>query len=200
MKNPRDSRRPNTPPASRPSHKVLILDTNVLLCWLNVPGFNTAGTLTHESVTAELKKEKGNGTMLIIPYVAIIEVGTNITRVGNNRAATSANKFIEILEKAKEYTINETIPPPNTEYWWRLSTVSEIIHLFSPETILETVKEWLQRGLKNQFRSIPSVADLSIRQVCEFYKQKRVFEVEVYSTDEDLNRYLEQHKIQIKRS
>lgn len=77
------------------SQKVLILDTSVLCCWLNVPGKETAGPLTdlwnYGRIDQLLQNELASGSTLVLPMATLIETGNHIAQAPSRRFECAEN-------------------------------------------------------------------------------------------------------------
>jgi hypothetical protein len=69
--------------------KVLIMDTSMLCCWLQVPGKETCGTTKDKwnfhRVNAKIQEELAAHTTLVLPLAAIIETGNHIAQANGDR-------------------------------------------------------------------------------------------------------------------
>lgn len=64
--------------------RVLILDTSVLCCWLQVPGKEETGPAddrwNHARIDALLQKEKTRHSTFVLPIATLIETGNHIAQ------------------------------------------------------------------------------------------------------------------------
>lgn len=69
--------------------KVLILDTSVLCCWLQVPGKKNAGPADdlwdHARIERLLAEERRNGSTFVLPIATLIETGNHIAQAPARR-------------------------------------------------------------------------------------------------------------------
>jgi hypothetical protein len=74
--------------------RVVILDTSVLCCWLQVPGKQEAGP-AHERwdyarVEKLLEAERGKGSLFVLPLASVIETGNHIAQAPGDRFTVAA--------------------------------------------------------------------------------------------------------------
>ena len=71
------------------SQRILIVDTSVLCCWLQVPGKEEAGPLedrwNHERISQLLEEELRQNSTLVLPLATLIETGNHIAQAPANR-------------------------------------------------------------------------------------------------------------------
>lgn len=154
--------------------KVLIIDTSILMVWLNVPGFETAGKgneWTIDNVTEKLQKEQDNGTCFILPIATIIEAGNHIAQVkkGDEICKSLVNRFADLLENVAK---NETP-------WTLFKNQAE---LWSPEQLIELAEQWRKTGIMKL-----SLGDASIVKIAQYYQP--TYEVEIFTGDRQLKGY-----------
>jgi hypothetical protein len=85
------------------SRRVLIFDTSVLCCWLNVPGKEHAGPAhdrwDHERVQALLDAESAVDATFVLPMASLIETGNHISQAPLRRFEL-ATRFATYLRAA----------------------------------------------------------------------------------------------------
>lgn len=71
------------------SRRVLILDTSVLCCWLQVPGKEEAGPehdrWNHARISQLLEEEQKLRSTLVLPLATLIETGNHIAQAADRR-------------------------------------------------------------------------------------------------------------------
>jgi len=83
------------------SKRVLILDTSVLCCWLQVPGKEKAGPAddrwNHARIDNLLRQERVKGSTFVLPIATLIETGNHIAQAGSQRfeRASSLAKYLQ---------------------------------------------------------------------------------------------------------
>ena len=64
--------------------RVLILDTSILCCWLQVPGKDSFGSgdnhWNHERVSQVIDAEQSKNSLFVLPVASIIETGNHIAQ------------------------------------------------------------------------------------------------------------------------
>lgn len=155
------------------SRKVLILDTSMLCCWLQVPGKETCGKTgdqwDFQRVNAEIEKELKEKSTFVLPLASIIETGNHIAQATGDRY-TTATKLAQIMREAAD----------SQSPWAAFTDQSEL---------------WDREGLKSLAERLPqmasqqiSIGDLTITTVAEHYARAG-FEVEIFTADEGLKAY-----------
>lgn len=85
--------------------KVVVMDTSILCCWLEVPGKETCGPLddqwNNERVEKVIQGEIKDNATFVLPLATIIETGNHIAQANRKRFET-AKKFAEILKLTAE--------------------------------------------------------------------------------------------------
>lgn len=152
--------------------KVLIIDTSILMVWLEVPGFQTAGKdneWTIDEVTEKLQNEQNNGTCFILPIATIIETGNHIAQVKGDIRKGVVEKFADLLEDVAKNKTPWTLFTNQTEFW-------------SSEQLIELAEQWRKTGIMRL-----SLGDASIVKVAQYYQQ--MYEVEIFTGDRQLKGY-----------
>jgi hypothetical protein len=155
------------------SRKVLIIDTSVLCCLLNVPGKETAGPdndrWSHERIAQLLADEERIGSTFVLPMATLIETGNHIAQAPGQRFET-AQALAEHLQSA----VDASSP------WAAFTDQSPLWQNDNLRTLANT---W--PGLAAQRISI---GDATIKDVAEHYA-KGGFDVEILTGDQGLKAY-----------
>lgn len=134
--------------------KVIIMDTSILCCWLNIPGKETCGPVddqwNKQRVEEIILKEKSKKATFVLPFATIIETGNHIAQAKVRRYEV-ASEFAEILRQTAE----------NQSPW----------AAFTDQSVL-----WSEEGLKTLAEEWPSLAaqglaigDSTIKNVADYY-------------------------------
>lgn len=164
-------------PMMRSNRKVLVLDTSVLCCWLEVPGKQTAGSRddpwTTERIATLIKTETAKGSVLVLPIASLIETGNHIAQAQSRRHECAVELAMHIASTA------DAASP------WAAFT--EQSTLWEPEKLKAMAREWpdlAKGGL--------SIGDATIKQVAEHYARAG-FRVEILTGDAGLKAYEPTH-------
>jgi len=163
--------------------KVWIIDTSVLLVWLDVPGKNTCeidNKIWDKSYVDKLIEQAEN-TTLVLPLATLIETGNHIAQVrkpyGSQRYEL-AQKLANILTDA----IDEESP-------WAAFTAQ--YELWEGEKLKELATKWptlaAQADTKKDKGGL-SMGDVTIKWVAEFYAEMG-YHVETLTGDKGLKSY-----------
>lgn len=151
--------------------KILILDTSVLCCLLDVAGKATCGPdgdkWDKDRIDKLLESEKE--ATIVLPLASIIETGNHIAQSGARRFET-ATAFCEKLKAVAEAKIP-----------W--AAFSEQAALWSPENLSRIAEDWPELA-KSGF----SMGDATIKDVAEYYG-KTGMAVEIITGDSGLKAY-----------
>jgi hypothetical protein len=153
--------------------KVIIFDTSLLCCYLEVPGKDTCGSgkdvWNKAKVEAFLKKELGHNDTLVLPLASIIETGNHIAQAGALRYEKA-----ELLSELIRKTADSETP------WAAFTDQSNL---------------WNTEGLKKLARVWPALAsskltigDTTIKDVADYYSQMG-FDVIILTADSQLKTY-----------
>lgn len=148
--------------------KVLLIDTSILVVWLQVPGMGITGNkhLDYDAVHSKLAVEQEAGTTFVLPMATIIETGNHITHISNwDDRRLAVNRFADLL-----------IQVANNKKPWMLYYDGE--GFSSPDELVVLAENWRENGIYEL-----SLGDASILKVAN--KLKLTFDVEVY-TDDDM--------------
>lgn len=151
--------------------KVLILDTSVLCCLLDVAGKSTCGPIgdrwNKDRIETLLAAE--TGATIVLPLATIIETGNHISQAGARRFET-ATSFCEKLSAVA-----------NAEIPW--AAFSEQADLWSPESLRQIAADWPELANTGL-----SMGDATIKIVAEYYG-KAGMTVEIITGDAGLKAY-----------
>ncbi|WP_024275693.1 hypothetical protein [Hyphomicrobium sp. 802] len=163
--------------------RVLILDTSVLCCLLEIPGKEICGPdgdkWDKERVTKLLKEEKGKGSSFVIPLATIIETGNHIAQSPKGRFEL-ATAFGGYMKKAAD----------GSSPW---AAFIEQADLWTAEKLNSLADNWPTLAAAKT-----SLGDATIMDVAEFYA-KGGFDVEIVTGDLGLKSYEPRKKPMIPR-
>lgn len=155
------------------ARRILILDTSVLCCLLQVPGKDMAGSnddaWDHKRISALVQTEVDAGSTLVLPLASIVETGNHISQAPRNRFHT-AERLAELIRLAA----NETTP-------WAAFT--DQADLWGPEQLIRLADEWPKLADANT-----SIGDATIKNVAEYYSGIG-WDVEIVTGDQGLKAY-----------
>jgi hypothetical protein len=151
--------------------KVLILDTSVLCCLLDVAGKATCGPEGDKWNKTRIEKllATEKDATIVMPLASIIETGNHIAQAGARRFET-ATAFCEKLMAVADAKIP-----------W--AAFSEQADLWSPDSLRQIASDWpdlAKTGL--------SMGDATIKTVAEYYG-KTGMSVEIITGDSGLKAY-----------
>jgi hypothetical protein len=155
------------------SKRVLILDTSVLCCWLQVPGKDEAGPLddrwNHARIANLLEQERAKGSTFVLPIATLIETGNHIAQSPVLRFER-ANSLAGYLREAADAS----------SPWAAFTDQSQ---LWQADNLRALADNWppLARGGT-------SIADATIKDVAEYYAKAGYF-VEILTGDAGLKAY-----------
>jgi len=86
--------------------KVVIFDTSILCCWLQIPGKETYGP-SHDQwdksrIDLTIQQEKSNNSTFVLPLATIIETGNHIAQIAGNRRFSLAQSLSNLILKTAE--------------------------------------------------------------------------------------------------
>jgi len=156
------------------SRNILIFDTTLLCCWLNVPGMSPVQSKseiwTSERVDVLLKSSLASGATVILPLATIIETGNHISQA-TSEIFKHATNFATYLKKCA----NES-----DDQWAAFVQVSEP---WNTTGLLRLAEEW-PKDAKAKF----SISDWTIRHVADYYSQAG-YAVTILTADTTLKSY-----------
>ncbi|MCK9314066.1 MAG: hypothetical protein M0P20_08480 [Methanocorpusculum sp.] len=139
-------------------NKVIIIDTSIMCCWLNISGKETCGSADDQWDNARVIEYINNqtdlGATLVLPFPVIIETGNHIAQAAERRYEC-AMEFVKVINKA----VDEESP------WTAFSRQKG---LWDDEKIKELVAVWPE-FVKEQKGKNLSMGDLMIKSVADFY-------------------------------
>jgi len=154
--------------------KILVIDTSILCCWLQVPGKETCGVQgnkwDYKRVNDLLTEEERQGATFVLPLATIIETGNHIAQAAKDRYEC-AQKLVRIIQKA----LDKESP------WAQFSEQAE---LWTAGELHKLIKEW-----PDQANQRLSIGDATIKSVAEYYAKVNGWEVEILTGDEGLKAY-----------
>ncbi|MDP2828587.1 MAG: hypothetical protein Q8O37_08265 [Sulfuricellaceae bacterium] len=155
------------------SKRVLILDTSVLCCWLQVPGKEEAGPVNdrwnHDRINALLEQERAKDSTFVLPIATLIETGNHIAQAPTQRfeRATSLANYLREAADAQSPWAAFTDQSP----------------LWQAENLRTLAERWPQLA-NGGF----SIGDATIKDVAEYYAKAGYF-VEILTGDAGLKAY-----------
>lgn len=150
-------------------HKVIIVDTSILVVWMRVPGFEEAGEerLTFKQIDEKITRYKSENARLMLTVACVIETGNHIAQIKDgDLRREKVNEFALFLEDAVK----------NTNGWMMYYSEKD---LWSKEEILKLVNMWRVNGIYKI-----SMGDASILKVAD--RLKPIYDVEVFTGDNQL--------------
>ncbi len=155
------------------SKRVLILDTSVLCCWLQVPGKEEAGPANdrwnHDRINALLEEERAKSSTFVLPIATLIETGNHIAQAPNHRFER-ANSLAAYLREAAD-----------AQSPWAAFTDQS--PLWQAENLRTLADSWPQLA-----NGGTSIGDATIKDVAEYYAKAGYF-VEILTGDAGLKAY-----------
>ena len=156
------------------SSKVIIFDTSVLCCWLQVPGKETCGPENdrwdYDRISQKVSDENSNHSIFVLPLATIIETGNHIAFTGGDRFHL-AQHLAELIRK----TATESDP------WAAFGHQNE---LWSPERLLELADNWPEFAAQGL-----GIGDTTIKNVADYYANTNAMAVEILTGDQGLKAY-----------
>ncbi len=166
------------------SKHVLILDTSVLCCWLQVPGKETAGSQdnlwTFKRIDTLVSDACAKGATLVLPLASLIETGNHIAQAAGDRFKP-ATKLAAFLRKAAD-----------ADSPWVAFT--EQADLWQEDNLRSLADSWPELA-----KAKISIGDATITDVAKFYSEIKSYSVEIVTADQGLKAY-EPAKSEAKKS
>lgn len=165
------------------SKRVLILDTSVLCCWLQVPGKEEAGPINdrwnHGRINELLAQERIKDSTFVLPIATLIETGNHIAQAPRDRfeRATSLANCLREAADAKSPWAAFTDQSP----------------LWQPDNLRALAENWPSLAVSGT-----SIGDHTIKDVAEYYA-KAGYSVEILTGDAGLKAYQPVHPVVIPR-
>lgn len=167
------SQTPNLLKQHRMSKRVLVLDTSVLCCWLQVPGKEECGPIndrwSHTRVKEILNQERAAKSIFILPMATVIETGNHIAQAPRERFEL-ASKLAKHLQEAADAK----------SPWAPFMDQST---LWQPGNLRALADSWPALAASKL-----SIGDATIKDVAEYYA-KAGYAVEILTGDAGLKAY-----------
>jgi hypothetical protein len=155
------------------SKRILILDTTVLCCWLQVPGKDKAGPVTDQwdyaRINALLESERVKHSTFVLPIATLIETGNHIAQAPIQRFEKANGLAIYLREAA------------NAQSPWAAFTDQS--PLWQSENLRNLADTWPALAAGGT-----SIGDHTIKDVAEYYAGAG-FHVEILTGDAGLKAY-----------
>lgn len=155
------------------SKRVLILDTSVLCCWLQVPGKEEAGPAgdrwNHKRIKELLAAERARQSTFVLPIATLIETGNHIAQAPGERFKC-ANDLAAHLRSAADAK----------SPWAAFTDQSP---LWQPDSLRALARTWPALAVGGT-----SIGDATIKDVAEYYARAGYF-VEILTGDAGLKAY-----------
>jgi hypothetical protein len=153
--------------------RVLILDTSVLCCWLEVPGKQEAGPVSdrwnHARIDTLLRSEGAKGSTFVLPIATLIETGNHIAQAPQLRfdcATQLANHLREAADARSPW-----------------AAFTEQSALWEAGNLRELADNWPRLAAGGM-----SIGDATIKDVAEYYARAG-YAVEILTGDAGLKAY-----------
>ena len=155
------------------SRRILILDTSVLCCWLQVPGKEESGPSNdrwnHDRIDGLLKQERAKGSTFVLPIATLIETGNHIAQAASQRFERASSLAAYLREAA------------DAQSPWAAFTDQS--PLWEAENLRTLADSWPQLACAGT-----SIGDATIKDVAEYYAKAGYF-VEILTGDAGLKAY-----------
>jgi len=155
------------------SKRVLILDTSVLCCWLQVPGKDKTGPVNdrwdHARIDKQLIEERKKGSTLVLPMATLIETGNHIAQAPSQRFERASSLAAYLREAADAQSP-----------WAAFTDQSPLWQSDNLRRLADTWPALASGGT--------SIGDHTIKDIAEHYAQAGYF-VEILTSDEGLKAY-----------
>ena len=155
------------------SKRVLILDTSVLCCWLQVPGKEEAGPQNdrwnHVRIKELLEQELAENSTFVLPIATLIETGNHIAQASNHRFERASSLAGYLREAA------------DAQSPWAAFTDQS--PLWQAENLRALADSWPELA-----KGGTSIGDATIKDVAEYYAIAG-YHVEILTGDAGLKAY-----------
>jgi hypothetical protein len=152
------------------ARRVLILDTSVLCCWLQVPGKETAGPIDdlwdHTRIDKLLNLERAKNATFVLPLATLIETGNHIAQAKGQKFELATH-----LAKYMREAADGNSP------WAAFTDQSPLWDVENLRLLAECWPELAKSGT--------SIGDATIKNVADFYA-KAGYVVEILTGDQGL--------------
>ncbi|WP_252177639.1 hypothetical protein [Endozoicomonas sp. 4G] len=153
------------------SSKVIIFDTSVLCCWLQVPGKDTCGPegdhWNFERIEQKVSEELQAGSTFVLPLATIIETGNHIAFASGDRYSLAKNLSKYIHKAATD-----------TDPWAAFGHQSE---LWGADKLIKLAESWPDLAIQGL-----GIGDTTIKDVADYYASTSAIEVEILTGDKGL--------------
>lgn len=155
------------------SKRVLILDTSVLCCWLQVPGKEEAGPVNdrwnHDRINVLLEQERIKESTFVLPIATLIETGNHIAQAPSHRFQCASSLAGYLREAA------------DAQSPWAAFTDQS--RLWQSDNLRALAATWPKLA-----NGGTSIGDHTIKDVAEYYAKAGYF-VEILTGDAGLKAY-----------
>lgn len=155
------------------SSKVLVIDTSILCCWLNIPGKEHAGPASDrwdfDRVQTTLEAEKEKNSVFVLPLASLIETGNHIAQSNGSRYDL-ATRLCSLLTSSL-----------SGESPWAM--FGEQAALWEAEALQSLAGSW-----PNMAAARLAIGDATIKEVADYYARAG-FRVEILTGDAGLKAY-----------
>lgn len=166
------------------SKRVLILDTSVLCCWLQIPGKDQAGPDVDKwdfsRISKLIEEELKKTSTLVLPIATLIETGNHVAQAADSNRFQRANKLVQYLREATD----EQSP------WAAFTDQSS---LWQPEHLHNLANSWPALAAGGL-----TIGDATIKNVAEHYARAG-YQVEILTGDAGLKAYQPTTPIRVPR-
>lgn len=152
------------------TRRVLVLDTSVLCCWLQIPGKEIAGPDSdrwdYDRISNLLEKERLSGSFFVLPLATLIETGNHVAQSNGDRfslACALAECMCNAVEAASPWAAFTDQSP-----------------LWDGENMRRLAEMWPKLAAQRI-----TIGDATIKDVAEHYAQAG-FDVEILTGDAGL--------------
>lgn len=157
-------------------NKVVVLDTSLLVVWLQVPGFEAAGPAhdlwNYDCVEKLIRQNEQSGALLVLPLATIIETGNLICRSPKNSRKMFADKLADLIMLSAK-----GLSP------WAIFTEQSV--LWEPEQLITLATDWPALTSRKRCHSM---GDATIAIVANYYA-KMGYTVEIATGDTGLKQF-----------
>ena len=165
------------------SQRILILDTSVLCCWLQVPGKEETGPVhdrwNHDRINVLLERERTKSSTFVLPMATLIETGNHIAQAPCQRFER-ATRLANYLREAADAQ----------SPWAAFTDQSPLWQTENLRTLADRWPQLASGGI--------SIGDATIKDVAEYYAKAGYF-VEILTADAGLKAYEPAQPISIPR-
>lgn len=153
--------------------RVLILDTSVLCCWLQVPGKEEAGPAhdrwNHDRIDTLLTAERTKGSTFVLPIATLIETGNHIAQAPQLR-----------FERATDLAHHLRAAADASSPWAAFTEQSD---LWQADNLRRLAEHWPALAATKL-----SIGDATIKDVAEYYARAS-YAVEILTGDAGLKAF-----------